>query len=149
MKVLIAADHGGYELKEALEDYLENKGIEVEDIGNHELDPDDDYPDFVFPLAQRISEKGGIGIVIGRSGNGEVIAANKVRGVKAALCTNVKHAKKAREDNHANVLSLGADFVDNDTAKEIADVFINTEFSKEDRHVRRVAKITSYESSDS
>lgn len=147
MKVLIAADHGGYELKEELKSYLQERGVEFEDVGNHEFDPNDDYPDFVLPLAERISKEGGMGIVIGRSGNGEAIAANKVEGIRAALCTNVKLAKKAREDNHANVLSLGADFIDEDTAKEIVDTFLNTEFSKEERHARRVRKITSYESS--
>lgn len=147
MKIYIAADHGGFELKELLKEYLVEKGIEVVDMGNKELDPNDDYPDFVLPLAERVSKEGGVGIVLGRSGNGEAIVSNKVKGIRAALCVSKKHAQKAREDNHANVLALGADYIDENGAKEIVDTFLETEFSKEERHVRRVAKITSYESS--
>lgn len=149
MKILIAADHGGFELKEYLKEYLREKGHQIEDIGNRELDPNDDYPDFVLPLAEKVSKEAGVGIVIGRSGNGEAIAANKVKGVRAALCTSKQLAKKAREDNQANILALGADFIDEELAKEIVDVFLETEFSQEERHVRRVEKITSYESSNS
>jgi ribose 5-phosphate isomerase B len=148
MKVLISADHGGFELKEYLKDYLGKEGIEFEDVGNTEYDPNDDYPDFILPLAEKISSEGGVGIVIGRSGNGEAIAANKVKGVRAALCSSVKLAKKAREHNHANVLALGADYVDEELARDVVDAFINTEFSNENRHVRRVTKITAYESSN-
>jgi ribose 5-phosphate isomerase B len=147
MRVFIAADHGGYELKEVLKSYLGDKGIKVIDVGNSEYDPNDDYPDFVLPLSEKVSKEGGVGIVIGMSGNGEQIAANKVEGIRAALCASSKLAKKAREDNHANVLALGADFIDETTAKETVDTFLKTEFSKEERHVRRVKKITSYESS--
>lgn len=148
MKVLIATDHGGFELKEHLKKYLEKKGVEVEDVGNTKHDPNDDYPEFVLPLAERVSKEGEIGIVLGRSGNGEAIAANKVKGVRAALCLNPELAKKARRDNHANVLALGGDFVDKETAEKIVDVFLETEFSQDKRHVRRVGKITSYESSN-
>jgi ribose 5-phosphate isomerase B len=148
MKVLIAADHGGFELKEHLKKYLDKKSFEIEDLGNTKYDSNDDYPEFVLPLAERISKEGGIGIVLGRSGNGEAIAANKVKGIRAALCLNPELAKKARRDNHANVVALGGDFVDKETAEKIVDAFIETEFSQEERHARRVGKITSYESSN-
>lgn len=147
MKTYIAADHGGYELKKELTSYLQEKGYVIEDMGNKEHDPKDDYPDFVFPLAEKVGKEiGATGIILGRSGNGEAIAANKVKGIRAAVCINVKMAKKAREDNNANILSLGADYVDIDTAKKIVDAFLETFFSKEEKHKRRVNKITSYES---
>lgn len=147
MKTYIAADHGGYELKKELMKYLEEKGYVIEDMGNKEHDPQDDYPDFVFPLAEKVAkEMGATGIILGRSGNGEAIAANKVKGIRAVVCINVKMAKKAREHNDANILSLGADYVDVDTAKKIVDAFLETFSSKEEKYKRRVNKITSYES---
>src|SRR3989344_5099979 len=96
-KIFIASDHGGFEYKEELKKFLNEKGYEVEDMGNTKLDPEDDYPDFVIPLAKRIVQDAALrqaqgkevfGIVLGRSGNGEQIAANKVKGIRAALCLN-------------------------------------------------------------
>jgi ribose 5-phosphate isomerase B len=116
-------------------------------MGNKKEDPQDDYPDFILPLAEKVAkEMGATGIILGRSGNGEAIAANKVKGIRAAVCLNVKMAKMAREHNDANILSLGADYVDLKTAKAIVDTFLETFFSKEEKHKRRVNKITSYES---
>jgi ribose 5-phosphate isomerase B len=147
MKIYIASDHGGYELKKELVNYLQKKGYTIEDMGNKKEDPQDDYPDFILPLAEKVAkEMGATGIILGRSGNGEAIAANKVKGIKAAVCLNVKMAKMAREHNDANILSLGADYVDLKTAKAIVDTFLETFFSKEEKHKRRVNKITSYES---
>ena len=146
MKIYIAADHGGYELKKEITNYLQGKGYVIEDMGNKEHDPQDDYPDFIFPLAEKLAkEMGATGIVIVRSGNGEAIAANKVKGIRAAVCLNIQMAKKAREHNDANTLSLGADYIDLDTAKKIVDTFLETFFSKEEKHKRRINKITSYE----
>ena len=146
MKIYIGADHGGFELKEKLRAFVEGLGYEVQDLGAHGLDEEDDYPDFVLPVGEQVSsEEGGMGIVIGRSGNGEAIAANKVGGVRAAVCASVEMARKAREHNNANVLSLGADFVDQETAKEIVRAFLETPFSDEPRHVRRIEKITQFE----
>jgi ribose 5-phosphate isomerase B len=150
MKVYLASDHGGYQLKEQLKSYLSEKGFEVEDMGNNKFDPDDDYPEFIIPLAERVvkeQEEGRQvrGIIFGRSGNGEAIVANKVKGIRAAVCCSVEMARKAREHNDANVLSLGADYVDEDQSKSIVDIFLNTEFSDEERHQRRVEKIISYE----
>lgn len=146
MKVYIGADHGGYKLKEELKKYLGEMGYEVEDMGVYTPDPEDDYPDFVFPTGERVAQNpGSMGIVIGRSGNGEAIAANKVRGIRAALCWNEEVAKKAREHNDANVLSLGADYIDSETAKGIVKTFLETPFSGEERHKRRIERISSYE----
>ncbi len=147
MNIYIASDHGGYELKKELVNYLQEKGYTIEDVGNKKEDPQDDYPDFILPLAEKVAkEMGATGIILGRSGNGEAIAANKVKGIRAAVCLNVKMAKMAREHNDANILSLGADYIDLKTAKVIVDTFLETFFSKEEKHKRRVNKITSYES---
>ena len=149
MKIYIGADHGGFELKENLKLYIQNLGLEVVDLGALTLNPEDDYPDFIFPVSQNVAqEEGSLGIVIGRSGNGEAIAANKVKGIRAAVCTNIEMAKKAREHNDTNVLSLGADYVSDDEAKEIVKVFLETDFSREERHKRRIEKISEYESAN-
>lgn len=146
MRIYLASDHGGYKLKEELKEYLGEKRYEVEDVGNTKYDPEDAYPDFTLPLAEKVARnEGSLGIVIGRSGNGEAIAANKVKGVRAAVCLNEELAKKARSDNNANVLSLGADYIDTETAKKVVDVFLETSFSEEERHKRRVKKISDYE----
>ncbi|MAG60059.1 ribose-5-phosphate isomerase [Candidatus Woesebacteria bacterium] len=146
MKIFIGADHGGYQLKEELKGYLKELGHDVQDIGADKLDPDDDYPDFVLPVAGNVSrDQESRGIVIGRSGNGEVIAANKVKGIRAALCWSEKVAKKAREHNDANVLSLGADFISASDAKKIVKAFLETSFSGEERHKRRLQKIAEKE----
>lgn len=147
MRIYIGSDHGGYQLKEELKEYLKKLGYEVEDLGAHELNLEDDYPDFVFPTAESVARNpGSMGIVIGRSGNGEVIAANKVKGIWAALCWDEEVAKKAREHNDANVLSLGANYISVDEAKNIIKVFLETPFSGEERHRRRIEKIKNYES---
>ncbi len=147
MNIYIASDHGGYELKKKLVSYLQEKGYAIEDMGNKKDDPQDDYPDFILPLAEKVAKEiGATGIILGRSGNGEAIAANKVKGIRAAVCSDVQMAKMAREHNDANILSLGADYVDLKTAKAIADTFLETFFSKDEKHKRRVNKITSYES---
>lgn len=147
MKVYITSDHGGFDLKKSLIEFLKNLDYQVEDLGNEVKDPQDDYPDFVIPLAEKVVKEGAWGVIIGRSGNGEAIAANKVKGARAAVCVSEKMAQKAREDNDANVLSIGADYINLDLAKRIVETFLKTEFSKADRHVRRIEKISSYESS--
>lgn len=147
MKVYIASDHGGFDLKKSLIEFLENLNYQVEDLGSKAKDLQDDYPDFVIPLAEKVVRENGLGIIIGRSGVGEAIAANKVKGARAAVCVSEKMARKAREDNQANILSFGADYISLDLAKKIVEIFLKTDFSKADRHVRRIEKIFSYESS--
>lgn len=146
MKIYIASDHGGYQLKSELISFLSDANYVVEDMGPFEFNSLDDYTDFVFPLAEKVARsKTDLGIVLGRSGNGEAIAANKVKGIRAAVCLNEKMAKKAREDNNANILSMGSDFIDIKKAKRVVSVFVDTEFSALDRHERRLKKISLYE----
>lgn len=146
MKIYIASDHGGFAYKEKLKPFLESLGFEVEDCGAESLNPEDDYPDIIFPACEKImSDLGSMGVILGRSGNGEAIAANKVVGVRAAVCTSVEMARKSREHNDANVLSIGADYVTLDLAKEMVEVFLKTLYSGEGKHTERIRKISEYE----
>lgn len=157
MKVYVGADHGGFQLKEELKGYLGKLGFGVEDMGAHELVDGDDYPDYIIPVAEKValrqandrtfSSQGdhSLGIVIGRSGNGEAMAANKVKGARAALCRTVEDARLAKEKNDANILSIGGDFTSLDEAKEVVKTFLETPFSDNERHARRIDKIQDYE----
>lgn len=146
MKIYIGSDHGGFELKEEIKPFLEELGHTTEDMGAFSLNMEDDYPDFIIQVAQQVADDSeSLGIVIGRSGNGEAIAANKVKSIRCALCTNVEMATKAKEHNNANVLSLGSDYITREEAKEIVKTFVETSFTNEERHIRRIEKITSYE----
>lgn len=147
--IFCAADHAGFRLKEQLRRWLEGRGYEVIDLGTTSAQ-DMDYPDVVIPCAQAVAHSRGaaLGIVIGGSGNGEQMAANKVAGIRAALCYDVRTAKLAREHNNANVLSLGARMPSGSlvAAKKIVQAFVTTPFSGAARHARRIKKIASYES---
>lgn len=148
MKIYIGADHAGFELKGALVDHLKSKNIEVEDVGAHTYDKDDDYPDFIIACAQKVaSDSGSLGIVIGGSGQGEAMAANKVKGVRAALYygKDLDIIKLSKEHNNANVISFGARFLSEDEAKEALDLWLETNFSGDDRHSRRLDKISKFE----
>ncbi|MBC6470018.1 ribose-5-phosphate isomerase [Actinomadura alba] len=146
MRVFLGSDHAGYELKQHLVAWLAESGHEPVDCGPAEFDPVDDYPPFVLRAAERAAaEPGSFGIVIGGSGNGEAIAANKVKGVRAALVWSEEIAKLAREHNDANVISIGARMHDLDTATRFVDLFLSTPFSGDERHVRRIAMLTKYE----
>lgn len=147
MKVYIAADHAGFYLKKQLIQYLGIKGFDVEDCGAFEMNESDDYPDFIVPCAQKVaSDKTSLGIVIGGSGNGEAIAANKVQGIRAAVYNSNKPeiAKLAREHNNANVLSLGARFLSPDEAKKGITSWLDAEFEG-GRHEARLGKISKLE----
>ena len=149
--ILIASDHAGFELKKVLYEYLKGKGYSIVDYGPHEFDPEDDYPDYVVPLAQEISQNTSNknkGIVIGASGQGEAIAANKVKRVYAVLYYGgpLDIVELSRRHNHANVLSLGARFMDFEIAKKAIDIWLNTSFEG-GRHARRVEKIENLEKS--
>ncbi len=153
-KVFIANDHAGLALKQNLAAYLEGKGYEVEDLGAYAPDPEDDYPDFVTPCARRVAEEpGSFGILIGGSGQGEAMAANRVKGARAAVFygepaqqqtdadgTSLGMIASVREHNDANLLSLGARFLLEDTARTAVDAFLSTPFSGGERHRRRLAK---------
>lgn len=141
MRIFLGTDHAGYELKE----HLRTVWPDAVDCGAHAYDADDDYPSFCIDAATRAVAEGGYAVVIGGSGNGEQISANKVPGARAALCWSKDIARLAREHNDANVCSLGARFLTNDEAVEIVRTFVETEFSGDERHVRRIGQITSYE----
>lgn len=143
-EILVAADHGGIELKAHLVRFLKKKGIRVKDLGTH-TETSVDYPDYGLKLAQKVAHrKNRKGILICKSGIGMTVAANKVRGVRAALCVNKKMAQLAREHTNSNVLVLGALFVPKKRAEEIVNVWLKTPFEG-GRHERRINKIIQYE----
>jgi len=148
--IYLASDHRGFEIKDKIKAYLHEKGIEVKDIGPYEYNKEDDYPDFAFLLGEAVAKSSGKakGIIICGTGVGMSIAVNKVRGIRAAKVDNVEEATLAREHNDANVLVLGYTTCYNHDAeytKQIVDTFLNTNFSEEERHVRRNRKISDYE----
>jgi ribose 5-phosphate isomerase B len=148
MRVHLGSDHAGFELKQHLAGWLADHGYEVVDHGPMEYDPDDDYPVFCLRAARGVvADPGSLGIVLGGSGNGEQIAANKVAGVRAALAWNEETAALARQHNDANVLSIGARMHSVDEATAFVQVFLTTPFSGEERHARRIAMLTEYERS--
>ena len=142
-KVYLASDHAGYALKAALVPFLQELGHAVEDLGAHALDAADDYPDFITPCAERVAgEPGAFGIVLGKSGEGEAMAANRIKGARAAVFYGGAHeiVALAREHNDANILSLGAGFISEEEGKEAVRQFLAAAFSGDERHVRRLAK---------
>lgn len=146
MRVFLGTDHAGFELKEHLVSWLKENGHEAVDCGAFEYDAVDDYPPFVLRAAERTAaEPGALGIVIGGSGNGEAIAANKVKGVRAALVWNEDTARLAREHNDANVISLGARQHDLAAAARFVELFLGTAYSGEPRHTRRITMLADYE----
>lgn len=146
--IYLGSDHGGFEFKEEIKKYLYENGVEIEDLGANSLDRSDDYPDFIIPVAQKVAgNPGSLGIILGRSGNGEAICANKVKGIRAALCLNEEMAKKAKEHNNANILSLAGDYMSIEEAKKVVQAFLDTPFSGDERHIRRLQKITELENS--
>ena len=146
MRVYLGSDHAGFELKTNLIAWLREAGHEPVDCGPATYVPDDDYPVYVMRAARRVADDpGSLGIVIGGSGNGEQIAANKIPGIRAALAWTTETAQLARQHNDANVLSLGARMYSDAEALEFAKVFIETPFSQEARHARRLAMIADFE----
>jgi len=146
VRVYLASDHAGLELKTALVAWLGEAGHEAVDCGPAGYDPDDDYPVFVLRAAEGVvAHPGSLGIVIGGSGNGEQIAANKVPGIRAALAWTTETARLARQHNDANVLSLGARMYPIADAIEFAGIFVETPFFGEARHARRLSEIADYE----
>ncbi len=142
MKIFIGADHRGFALKEKLKPWLQSLGHDVLDCGNTVLDPHDDYPDFTFKVADAVvANPGSLGIVMCGSGGGVVIAANKVSGIRAVLGDSVPDTKHNRDHNDVNVLSLTADFTNEEQSKELVKVFLDTPFAAEERMVRRLRKI--------
>lgn len=146
MRVHIATDHAAFDLKQFLVKELTALGHEVVDHGAPAYDAQDDYPTFVIPAAEAVvADPGSLGIVLGGSGNGEQIAANKVKGVRAGLAYNTVMARLTREHNNANVLALGGRMQSLADALEMAKVFLETPFSEDPRHIRRIEMLDAYE----
>jgi len=146
MRVHIATDHAAFDLKQYLVKELTALGYEVIDHGAPVYDALDDYPEFVLPAAEAVvNDPGSLGIVLGGSGNGEQIAANKVKGIRAGLAYNTVMARLTREHNDANVLSIGGRMQSLEDALEMVKVFLDTPFSGDPRHSRRIKLLADYE----
>ncbi|GAA4799091.1 ribose-5-phosphate isomerase [Corynebacterium canis] len=146
MRVYLGADHAGFEMKNTLAEHLKDKGHEVIDCGAHVYDAEDDYPAFCIEAAWRtVNDPGSFGIVLGGSGNGEQIAANKVKGARCALAWSVETARLAREHNNAQLIGVGARMHSEAEVLEIVDAFLDQEWSKAERHQRRIDVLADYE----
>jgi ribose 5-phosphate isomerase B len=146
MRVYLGSDHAGLDLKQYLIGRLTERGDDPVDIGPVALDPEDDYPPFCLHAAARVvADPGSLGIVLGGSGNGEQIVANKVPGARAALAWNEVTARLSRQHNDANLVAIGARMHSADDAWQIVVAFLETPFSGEARHRRRIEQVTAYE----
>lgn len=144
MQVFIGADHAGFQLKSAVMAHLSKRGVHVEDDGDRELDPNDDYPQFAYTVATKVlgsEDDDPRGILLCGSGQGMCIAANRVRGIRAALCWAEDIARETRNDNDSNVLCVPARSLTEDEALRIIDVWLDTPFSGAARHQRRINEI--------
>jgi ribose 5-phosphate isomerase B len=147
VRVHLGGDHAAYELLTDLVGFLEEQGHEVTNHGPHSYDAVDDYPVFVLRAAEAVAaDPGSRGVVLGGSGNGEQMAANKVTGIRAALCHDDELARLAREHNDAQVISVGARMTTVEQARSMVEVFLATPFSEDPRHVRRIDMVSAYES---
>jgi ribose 5-phosphate isomerase B len=145
MKIYFAADHAGFEMKNMLLGYVKELGYEVEDCGAYELDPNDDYPEFIKRAAQKVSEdpENNRAIILGGSGQGEDMVADKFPNVRSAeyYGGNIEIVRLSREHNNSNILSLGARFLKEEEAKEAVKLWLETDFSHDERHERRIENI--------
>lgn len=147
IKIYIGADHRGFELKNHLIEKLQLHNYEVIDLGAYEFNPNDDYTDIALKVALKVAkEKNSRGILLCGSGIGVCITANKVKGIRAGCSENLEIIKKAREDDDINILCLPADFLSQEEAFALVDIFLNTEFKSEEKYLRRIKKIKKYES---
>jgi ribose 5-phosphate isomerase B len=146
MRVGIATDHGGFELKEKLTAHLRAAGHEIVDFGAHQLTPDDDYPDFVIPLSQAVAA-GNVdrGVAVCGSGVGASVCANKIKGVRAALVEDHFSAKQGVEDDHLNIICLGGRTLGLEVAWDLVQTFLAAEYSQAPRHLRRLGKVAALE----
>lgn len=146
MRIHVACDHAAFDLKEALVSHLQEKGLEVIDHGSKEYDAEDDYPDTCIPCAEAVlADEGSLGVVLGGSGNGEQMAANCVKGIRAALAWSLETAKLARMHNNAQIVAVGARMHEVPEALAIIDAFIAEPFTGEPRHQRRIDLMAKYE----
>ena len=139
--IYLGADHAGFYLKEELKKYLEELGLKYEDLGNKELDPLDDYPDFAIRVAEKVVETGDLGILVCATGLGMCMVANKIKGIRAATAWDNFTALTSREHNDANILCLAGKVLDDEIAKKIVRIWLKAEFTGEERHIRRLDKI--------
>lgn len=148
MKIYLASDHAGFELKNKVKDFLNSLNYEIEDMGDFTPNPTDDFPDFIAKASEKVSNDPlSRAIVFGKSGAGEEIVANKFKNVRAIIGFNKENVALARKHNDANVLSIGSEFVDSKLAIELVKLFLETPFSQEPRHKRRIEKIQEIEKS--
>jgi len=145
MKIIIGSDHGGFELKESLKKHLIKQGYDVSDVGTDSL-TNVDYPIYAKKVAEKvISDKENVGILICGTGLGMCMAANKIKGIRAALCYNESSAKLAKEHNNANILCLGGREFTEEIARRITKTFLESPFSNEEKHKRRIKEISDLE----
>jgi ribose 5-phosphate isomerase B len=142
-KIYIGSDHAGFNLKKYLKLYLTKSGYEVSDLGNENYEPGDDYPDYSLKVAKKVRDTGYPGILICGSGVGACVTANKVKGIRAVDAVDVSIARQSREHINTNVLCLGQNYISANLAKKIVRNWLNTPFSTEERHQRRVGQIDS------
>lgn len=144
--IYLGADHRGFKLKEKIKNFLKKLGYSFDDIGNRDFNANDDYPDFAKEVAERVSRSPkNLGILFCGSGIGMSIAANKFKGIRAALCFNKRIARLSRQHNDSNILCLPADFLSQKETQAIIKTWLSTEFSKEKRHQRRIKKLKTLE----
>jgi len=143
--IYIGGDHRGWNLKNKLKEWLHEDGIDFVDLGNNEYDKDDDYPLIAFKVAETVVRENGKGILLCGSGVGVAIAANKVKGIRAGICTSEKQVVAARNDDDINVLCLNTDMISEEDNYKIYKLFINTLFGSEERYIRRLNQIKTYE----
>jgi ribose 5-phosphate isomerase B len=146
MKIYLAADHAGFNLKEEIKKFLLEQNYQVEDLGAYTLNPDDDYPIFISMVGEAIEKDSeSFGIIFGKSGAGEEIVANKFKNVRAVLGFSKENVQLSRQHNNANVLSLGSQFETLEKAKGLVEIFLKTPFSNDPRHARRIEEIKDIE----
>lgn len=146
MRIFLGADHRGFELKKTLSKWLTEEGYQVTDCGNADYNPEDDFPDYAFAVAQQVAQNpGSLGIVMCGSGGGVTIAANKVKGIRASTGVNPEEVRHGREHNDANMLALSADYTTLQEAMDMVKVFLSAQFEPAERFVRRINKIQQFE----
>lgn len=144
--VYLGTDHAGFEYKEKVKTLLEKLGYTPVDCGAFEYDKDDDYPDFCADAARKVAaDPGSFGVVFGKSGAGECIVANKIPGIRSFLAVNEKNVRLAREHNDANIMSIGFEFIEEGNLETLLKTFLETPFTNEERHKRRIEKISKLE----
>ncbi len=146
--IYLAADHAGFERKEQIKEYLDKLGYKLKDFGAHQLDEKDDYPDYAHPLAEAVAKDSVRGLLFCGNAEGVCIVANKVDGIRAALGYSAYAAKSSREDDDTNILCIPGRVMEDEEVKEMVKVWLETDFSNEERHIRRLKKIEDIESTN-